>query len=121
MINPIDFNAVTACGECCTGCPKKQSGICQGCIETDGNCTEWTQSNGCPIHQCAREHAVPFCGLCKDFPCEWLVKKIVWRPHAAEELTALAEAYKQQGGLPSTEISPCTDRKHPGRNPERNT
>ncbi len=57
----------------------QEKGICQGCIESDGHCMEWTQSNGCPIHKCAREHNVQFCGLCKEFPCEWLIKKIVWR------------------------------------------
>lgn len=33
---------------------------------------EWTQSNGCPIHKCAREHKVQFCGLCEEFPCDKL-------------------------------------------------
>ena len=41
----------------------------------------------------AREHNVQFCGLCKEFPCEWLIKKIVWRPKAVEELTELANLY----------------------------
>ena len=70
--NNIDFTTITACGECCVGCKKKEDGICQGCIESDGYCMEWTQSNGCPIHKCAREHKVQFCGLCEEFPCDWL-------------------------------------------------
>ena len=78
------------------GCRKKENGICQGCIESDGNCTEWTQSNGCPIHKCARSHNVRFCGLCKEFPCEWLIHKIFWRTNVVEELTELANLYEQQ-------------------------
>ena len=54
------------------------------------------QSNGCPIHQCTREHNVQFCGLCKEFPCEWLIQKVVWRKNVVEELTELANLYRQQ-------------------------
>ena len=60
----MDFTKITACGECCVGCKKRDDGICQGCIESDGYCTEWEKSNGCPIHKCAKEHNVQFCGLC---------------------------------------------------------
>lgn len=92
----IDFSAVTACGECCVGCKKKEDGICQGCIESDGHCAEWTQSKGCPIHKCTRKHGVQFCGLCEEFPCEWLINKVVWRPNVVEELTELARKYYEQ-------------------------
>lgn len=78
------------------GCKKKANGICQGCIESDGHCAEWTQSNGCSIHKCARSHHVQFCGLCKEFPCEWLIQKLFWRTNAVEELTELANLYAQQ-------------------------
>ena len=44
MNSQIDFKAITACGECCTDCKKKESGICRGCIESDGYCEEWAQS-----------------------------------------------------------------------------
>ena len=94
--NNIDFTTVTACGECCVGCKKKEDGICQGCIESDGHCVEWEQSNGCPIHKCTREPNVQFCGLCKEFPCEWLIQKVVWRQNVVEELTELANLYRQQ-------------------------
>jgi len=66
------------------------------CIESDGHCVEWEQSNGCPIHKCTREHNVQFCGLCKEFPCEWLIQKVVWRQNVVEELTELANLYRQQ-------------------------
>lgn len=92
----IDFSTVTACGECCTGCKKKADGLCQGCIESDGHCKEWTQSGGCPIHRCAKEHGVQFCGLCREFPCADLTRKISWRPHVVQELQTLADAYHQQ-------------------------
>lgn len=91
----IDFAAVTACGENCTGCAKRAQGICAGCIESDGHCEEWKESGVCPIHRCAREHGVQFCGLCGEFPCGWLVKKVVWRPNLVEEHVRLAQAYRQ--------------------------
>jgi len=89
----IDFTTVTPCGECCVGCQKKENGFCAGCIESDGNCKEWTQSGGCPIFKCAKEHQAPFCGLCDSFPCEWLPKKVSWNPHIVEDLQKLAAVY----------------------------
>ena len=94
MNDKIDFATITACGECCVGCNKKAEGICEGCIESNGHCAEWTHSNGCPIHKCTREHNVQFCGLCNEFPCQWLVNKVVWRPNVVQELTELAKLYK---------------------------
>ena len=92
----IDFTKITACGECCTGCKKKADGFCEGCIESNGHCMEWKESKGCPIHKCAREHNVQFCGLCNEFPCEWLPKKVSWNPHIIEDLQNLAEAYNKR-------------------------
>ena len=91
-----DFSTITACGECCAGCTKKAQGLCGGCIETDGHCQEWAQSGGCPIHACTRRHGVPFCGLCSEFPCQWLVEKVTWNPHLVEHQTALAQEYRQR-------------------------
>lgn len=90
-----DFSVITACGECCVGCAKKAEGRCRGCIDEDGHCQEWAESGGCPIHKCTREHGVQFCGLCAEFPCEWLVKKVVWRPNVVQELTGLAQQYRE--------------------------
>ncbi len=90
----MDFTEITACGECCVDCKKKEEGLCKGCIESDGNCQEWAESDGCPIHKCVREHNVLFCGLCGEFPCEWVLKKAVWRPDYAEEHHILAEKYR---------------------------
>lgn len=94
MSDRIDFSTVTACGECCVGCKKKAEGFCKGCIESDGNCKEWEESGGCPIHRCARAHGVQFCGICPEFPCEWLPKKIVWNPNIVEHLFSLAALYR---------------------------
>lgn len=92
----MDFSTITACGECCVGCKKKEDGLCKGCIESDGDCQEWAESSGCPIHKCVREHNVQFCGLCNEFPCEWVLKKAVWRPDYAEEHSQLARKYYNQ-------------------------
>ena len=54
---------------------KFKEGTCPGCIESDGDVPEWKESGGCPIHKCARRHGVQFCGLCAEFPCEWLKNK----------------------------------------------
>ena len=91
-----NFSTLTACGECCTGCRKKTAGLCGGCIETDGQCQEWAESGGCPIHQCTRQHGVSFCGLCGEFPCAWLVDKVVWNPGIVAHLTALAREYREE-------------------------
>ena len=96
MSNNIDFTKITACGENCVGCKKKQEGVCQGCIESDGHCIEWTESDGCPIHKCAKKHQVQFCGLCEEFPCNWLREKIVWNPNAIDHLTQMAELYYEK-------------------------
>jgi len=78
------------------GCEKKADGLCEGCIESDGHCMEWAQSEGCPIHKCAREHGVWFCGLCEEFPCAWLPEKVSWNANVVEDLTRLAEMYRRQ-------------------------
>jgi hypothetical protein len=89
----IDFSTITACGECCVGCKKKAEGLCEGCLETDGHCKEWAESGQCIVHKCAKEHGVQFCGLCNEFPCEELPKKIHWNPNIIKHLTELAKAY----------------------------
>ena len=96
ILENIDFSKVTACGECCLGCKKKEIGLCEGCIETDGYCKEWAQSGRCPIHKCAKERGVQFCGLCDEFPCADLPKKIHWNPNVVEHLAGLAKAYRSQ-------------------------
>lgn len=96
-----DFTQITACGECCAGCQKKENGFCEGCIESDGHCKEWAGSKGCPIHKCAKQHGVSFCGLCSEFPCDWLVEKVTWNKNIVKDLTKLAQIYDTQRKLPT--------------------
>ena len=84
-----DFSTITACGECCTGCRKKLDGRCPGCIEADGRVPEWAESGRCRIHACTRDHGVPFCGLCAEFPCAKLPSLVSWNPDIVERMTAL--------------------------------
>lgn len=84
-----DFSTLTACGECCTACPKKLDGRCPGCIEADGRVPEWAESGRCRVHACAAEHHVQFCGLCPEFPCDRLPSLISWNPDIVEQMTAL--------------------------------
>ena len=93
----IDFSQITACGECCTGCRKKQSGLCKGCIEADGYVPEWKESGRCRVHTCTRQHGVQFCGLCAEFPCDRLGTLIHWNPDFVEQQKRLAEAFKNEG------------------------
>lgn len=91
--NRIDFSTITACGECCTGCKKKEDGVCQGCVESDGYCKEWAQTGRCPVHACAKRHLVQFCGLCPEFPCDDLTNKIHWNTNIVEHLADLSKRY----------------------------
>lgn len=96
MEQKIDFTTLTACGECCTGCPKKAEGLCRGCIEADGYVPEWADSGRCKVHECARNHQVSFCGLCPQFPCEQLPALIHWNPGIVEHLESLKKLYREQ-------------------------
>lgn len=98
----MGFTRITACGECCVGCEKKDSGNCKGCIESDGHCEEWAKSQGCPIFKCVKKHYVQFCGLCNDFPCDFMLETIVWRPNVVQELTNLADLYRLSVREPNT-------------------
>ncbi len=93
----MDFSRLTACGECCDGCPKKVEGICKGCIEADGYVPEWSGSGRCKIHACARIHGVQFCGICKEFPCNELPMMIHWNPDIVEHLNNLAKQWQAEG------------------------
>ena len=91
-----DFSTLTACGECCTGCPKKTSGACPGCIEADGRVPEWADSGVCRVHACTRKHGVQFCGLCEEFPCEKIHEVISWNREIVEKMTSLRDEYLKQ-------------------------
>ena len=91
-----DFSVITACGEYCIGCKKKEKGLCPGCIEADGYVPEWKESGRCKIHACAREHDVQFCGLCKEFPCEKVPQLMPWNANIIKHLSNLREEYNKQ-------------------------
>lgn len=55
----IGVSVITACGECCAGCEKKEKGACPGCIEADGVVPEWAQSGRCKIHACLFAPSTP--------------------------------------------------------------
>ena len=93
----IDFSEITACGENCTGCEKKKSGACRGCLEADGYVPEWAASGRCPVHACCREHHVQFCGLCPEFPCADLPRLVHWNPDIVPQQQNLAEQYRRKG------------------------
>ena len=95
MTDYINFNFITPCGESCVACPKKGSGFCEGCIESDGYCKEWTQSQGCPIYNSAKHHSVMFCGLCNEFPCTFLTEKVKWNANIVQHHINLAKIYKR--------------------------
>ena len=96
-IEAIDFNTITACGECCTHCSKKLTGICPGCIEADGKVPEWAGSGECPVHACCRAHHAKFCGVCEAFPtCEKLPKMVHWNPEIVSHMKELAELFSNE-------------------------
>ena len=92
----IDFTTITACGECCIGCTKKENGICPGCIEADGKVPEWAESGICKVHACCKEHRARFCGLCDAFPCEKLPQMIPWNTDIVNHLSELRDEYNNQ-------------------------
>lgn len=87
---------ITACGECCDGCPKRLDGQCPGCLEADGRVPEWAQSGQCRIHACAKAHGARFCGACKAFPCEKLESMMPWKENVTAQMQALRQAYEKE-------------------------
>ena len=91
-----DFTTMTACGECCIGCAKKESGMCPGCIEAEGKVPEWAESGVCRIYACCAEHNTRYCFLCENFPCGELPKMMPWKTDVEEHFSELREAYRNQ-------------------------
>lgn len=85
----INFAKIPPCGGNCEGCGHFQSGECAGCIKTGGKCVKmW--DNGCEIFSCCEKQGVKFCGLCGEFPCEWLKSKVAeWDKDGIERLLLL--------------------------------
>ena len=91
----MNYTHITPCGECCDGCAKRESGLCRGCIATDGRCEEWAASGRYPVFACCEVHGAAFCGLCSEFPCLRLPEMLHWRPDCIAELRAHAAAYRR--------------------------
>lgn len=94
--NDIDYHSITPCGENCNSCDKKTDGSCKGCLETEGCCSEWRSTGACPVYSCAKEHRALFCGICSNFPCYDLTKKIWWNKNIIDDLTLLADNFYKQ-------------------------
>ncbi len=92
-MNKTDFSKITPCGGGCDACDYKENGQCKGCREAEGKCVKlW--SDGCEIYKCCNEHNVYFCGVCGEFPCEWIINKIAeWDKDGIERLTKLRNEY----------------------------
>jgi hypothetical protein len=44
------------------------------------------------IYECCEEHNAYFCGICAEFPCEWIINKIgEWDKQGIERLKMLGE------------------------------
>ncbi len=82
-------NAVPCGGEC-TGCGHYAKD-CEGCRKTDGKVAMW--DSGCEIYRCAKEHNAYICGLCNEFPCNWLRSQVTrWDKEGINTLWKLALA-----------------------------
>lgn len=90
-----DFNNITPCGGNCTGCEYLQNSECKGCNQNGGKCVKlWEDS--CKIYDCCRKHEVKFCGLCRQFPCEWLKKNLTWNKNGIKHLYELKKEYQKR-------------------------
>ncbi len=96
-----DFSKITPCGGCCDDCDFYKNKDCIGCIKTGGNRVWQGRKSVCEICVCCKEHNVSFCGLCKEFPCDFIVKKIDWDKNGIENLTKLKEEYYKEQNIRS--------------------
>ncbi len=93
----MNFSKITSCGGDCAGCEYFQKKECDGCIKNGGKCVKMWES-GCPICKCCEEHHVLFCGLCGEFPCEWLKNTLTWEKDGIGHLKECAKAYREHAG-----------------------
>lgn len=92
----VDFTKLTACGGDCSGCGHFISGDCTGCRANGGKCVKMWE-DGCEICRCCREHDVPFCGLCPEFPCTFISDKLTeWDSGGIKCQEQLAEEYRRR-------------------------
>ncbi len=61
----------------------------------EGKCVKLL-SDGCAIYKCCEEHNAYFCGVCSEYPCEWIKNKIAeWDKDGLERLTRLKYEYHE--------------------------
>lgn len=91
-----DFSKITPCGGDCSVCGHFTAGECEGCLSNGGICVSmWEKS--CEIFKCCEKHGVKFCGLCGEFPCEWIENKLgEWDKDGIEKQKRLAEEYRSR-------------------------
>lgn len=93
-----DFSQITPCGGNCSGCKYFIEGNCEGCLTTKGICIKMWEK-GCEIYKCCEKHNTRFCGICGEFPCEWLESKIgEWDKDGIVKLEKLADEYRSMFG-----------------------
>lgn len=91
-----DFSKITPCGGSCETCGFFRDGGCVGCRENGGKCVKMWE-NECRIFRCCEEHGAFFCGLCRDFPCEYIESKVAeWDKNGVYKLKELAEEFYSQ-------------------------
>lgn len=91
-----DLTSITPCGGNCETCGYFHDGGCEGCRKNGGKCVKmW--ANGCEIFRCCEKHGAFFCGLCWEFPCEFLKNKLSeWDKNGVYKLKTLAEEYRKK-------------------------
>lgn len=91
-----DFSKITPCGEDCEQCGFFHDGGCKGCRENGGKCVKMWESE-CRIFKCCEEHGAYFCGICWEFPCEYIKSKLAeWDKNGVYRLKQLAEEFREQ-------------------------
>lgn len=74
-MDKTNFSNITPCGGNCEQCGFFHDGGCKGC----------------------RENGAYFCGICYEFPCEFLKNKLAeWDKNGVYRLKQLAEEYREQ-------------------------
>lgn len=92
----IDFSKITPCGGDCRDCKHFKSGVCEGCLKNGGKCVHMWE-NGCRVFECCEKHNVKFCGLCGEFPCDYVKTNITkWDSGAIERLEMLEAEYRKR-------------------------
>lgn len=90
-----NFSKITPCGGNCEMCGFFHDGGCKGCRDNGGKCVKMWE-DGCAIFKCCEEHGAYFCGICWEFPCEYIKNKLAeWDKNGVYKLTQLAREYRE--------------------------